>query len=158
MIAVPTTIRRPRGVQDDSRSGVAQVDTLDANAREQGLDLLRSAMSRRGIVHVIGPEQGATLPGMTVVCGDSRTSTHGAFAALAFGIGTSEVEHVMATQCLPQKRSIAAGALRPPFAGGRDREGSGARHHRQRLARRAAPATPWSSAAGGALVVDGSHA
>ena len=60
---------------------------------------------RQGIVHVIGPEQGATLPGMTVVCGDSHTSTHGAFAALAFGIGTSEVEHVLATQCLLQKKS-----------------------------------------------------
>ena len=61
--------------------------------------------ARQGIVHVIGPEQGATLPGMTVVCGDSHTSTHGAFGALAFGIGTSEVEHVMATQCLLQKKS-----------------------------------------------------
>jgi 3-isopropylmalate/(R)-2-methylmalate dehydratase large subunit len=60
---------------------------------------------RQGIVHVIGPEQGATLPGMTVVCGDSHTSTHGAFGALAFGIGTSEVEHVLATQCLVQKKS-----------------------------------------------------
>ena len=60
---------------------------------------------RQGIVHVIGPEQGATLPGMTVVCGDSHTSTHGAFGALAFGIGTSEVEHVLATQCLIQKKS-----------------------------------------------------
>lgn len=60
---------------------------------------------RRGIVHIIGPEQGATLPGMTVVCGDSHTATHGAFGALAFGIGTSEVEHVMATQCLIQKKS-----------------------------------------------------
>ena len=82
-----------------------QVDTLDANAREQGLVYFPVGDIRRGIVHVIGPEQGATLPGMTVVCGDSHTSTHGAFAALAFGIGTSEVEHVMATQCLPQKRS-----------------------------------------------------
>ena len=82
-----------------------QVDTLDANAREQGLVYFPVGDVRRGIVHVIGPEQGATLPGMTVVCGDSHTSTHGAFAALAFGIGPSEVEHVMATQCLPQKRS-----------------------------------------------------
>ena len=82
-----------------------QVDTLDANAREQGLVYFPVGDVRRGIVHVIGPEQGATLPGMTVVCGDSHTSTHGAFAALAFGIGTSEVGHVMATQCLPQKRS-----------------------------------------------------
>ena len=82
-----------------------QVETLDANAKELGLTYYRIGDVRRGIVHVVGPEQGATLPGMTVVCGDSHTSTHGAFAALAFGIGTSEVEHVMATQCLPQKKS-----------------------------------------------------
>jgi 3-isopropylmalate/(R)-2-methylmalate dehydratase large subunit len=81
------------------------VETLDANAREHALTYFRIGDMRRGIVHVVGPEQGATLPGMTVVCGDSHTSTHGAFAALAFGIGTSEVEHVMATQCLPQKKS-----------------------------------------------------
>jgi 3-isopropylmalate/(R)-2-methylmalate dehydratase large subunit len=84
-----------------------QVETLDANAREHSLTYFRIGDMRRGIVHVVGPEQGATLPGMTVVCGDSHTSTHGAFAALAFGIGTSEVEHVMATQCLPQKKSKA---------------------------------------------------
>jgi 3-isopropylmalate/(R)-2-methylmalate dehydratase large subunit len=83
-----------------------QVDTLDANIRAFGAKAyfpFRDA--RQGIVHVIGPEQGATLPGMTVVCGDSHTSTHGAFAALAFGIGTSEVEHVLATQCLLMKKS-----------------------------------------------------
>lgn len=84
-----------------------QVETLDANASELGLTYYKIGDIRRGIVHVVGPEQGATLPGMTVVCGDSHTSTHGAFAALAFGIGTSEVEHVMATQCLPQKKSKA---------------------------------------------------
>ena len=78
-----------------------QVETLDANIREHGAKAYFPFLDRRqGIVHVIGPEQGATLPGMTVVCGDSHTSTHGAFAALAFGIGTSEVEHVLATQCL----------------------------------------------------------
>ena len=82
-----------------------QVETLDANAKAHGLAYFPVGDVRRGIVHVVGPEQGATLPGMTVVCGDSHTSTHGAFAALAFGIGTSEVEHVLATQCLPQKRS-----------------------------------------------------
>jgi 3-isopropylmalate/(R)-2-methylmalate dehydratase large subunit len=82
-----------------------QVETLDANAKEHGLRYFPIGDIRRGIVHVIGPEQGATLPGMTVVCGDSHTSTHGAFAAVAFGIGTSEVEHVMATQCLPQKKA-----------------------------------------------------
>ena len=84
-----------------------QVETLDTNAREHGLRYFPIGDVRRGIVHVVGPEQGATLPGMTVVCGDSHTSTHGAFGALAFGIGTSEVEHVMATQCLIQKKSRA---------------------------------------------------
>src|SRR3954451_1891979 len=83
-----------------------QVETLDANIRATGAKAYFPFRDRRqGIVHVIGPEQGATLPGMTVVCGDSHTSTHGAFAALAFGIGTSEVEHVLATQCLLLKKS-----------------------------------------------------
>jgi len=81
------------------------VETLDANIREFGAKAYFPFLDRRqGIVHVIGPEQGATLPGMTVVCGDSHTSTHGAFACLAHGIGTSEVEHVLATQCLMQKK------------------------------------------------------
>lgn len=85
-----------------------QVETLDANVRETGALVYFPFMDRnQGIVHVVGPEQGATLPGMTVVCGDSHTSTHGAFAALAHGIGTSEVEHVMATQCLTAKKSKA---------------------------------------------------
>src|SRR5437879_4882550 len=83
-----------------------QVETLDANIREVGAKAYFPFLDRRqGIVHVIGPESGATLPGMTVVCGDSHTSTHGAFAALAFGIGTSEVEHVLATQCLLTQKS-----------------------------------------------------
>ena len=83
-----------------------QVETLDANIRATGAKAYFPFRDRRqGIVHVIGPEQGATLPGMTVVCGDSHTSTHGAFAALAFGIGTSEVEHVLATQCLLLKKA-----------------------------------------------------
>ncbi len=81
-----------------------QVETLDANVKEFGMTYFPMNDLRQGIVHVIGPEQGATLPGMTVVCGDSHTSTHGAFGALAYGIGTSEVEHVLATQCLLQKR------------------------------------------------------
>jgi 3-isopropylmalate/(R)-2-methylmalate dehydratase large subunit len=82
-----------------------QVETLDTNIREFGAKAYFPFLDRRqGIVHVIGPEQGATLPGMTVVCGDSHTSTHGAFACLAHGIGTSEVEHVLATQCLVQKK------------------------------------------------------
>src|SRR5574343_481459 len=83
-----------------------QVETLDANIREVGaLAYFPFKDQRMGILHVVGPEQGATLPGMTVVCGDSHTSTHGAFACLAHGIGTSEVEHVLATQCLLQKKS-----------------------------------------------------
>ena len=78
-----------------------QVETLDENMKKFGAKVYFPFLDKRqGIVHVIGPEQGATLPGMTVVCGDSHTSTHGAFAALAFGIGTTEVEHVLATQCM----------------------------------------------------------
>jgi 3-isopropylmalate/(R)-2-methylmalate dehydratase large subunit len=83
-----------------------QVETLDENMKKFGAKIYFPFLDRRqGIVHVIGPEQGATLPGMTVVCGDSHTSTHGAFGALAFGIGTSEVEHVLATQCMVMKKS-----------------------------------------------------
>jgi 3-isopropylmalate/(R)-2-methylmalate dehydratase large subunit len=82
----------------------AQVEQLEANCREFGLDLYGWDSAERGIVHVIGPELGATQPGMTIVCGDSHTSTHGAFGALAFGIGTTEVGHVMATQCLLQRK------------------------------------------------------
>ncbi|MEJ2465400.1 MAG: 3-isopropylmalate dehydratase large subunit [Candidatus Thiodiazotropha sp.] len=84
-----------------------QVETLDANCSDFGITEFKMLDPRQGIVHVVGPEQGATLPGMTVVCGDSHTSTHGAMGALAFGIGTSEVEHVLATQCLIQKKSKA---------------------------------------------------
>ncbi|WP_035383598.1 3-isopropylmalate dehydratase large subunit [Ferriphaselus sp. R-1] len=104
---VPTT-HRSGGV-----AGIAdpisrlQVETLDANCAEFGVTEFKMGDIRQGVVHVMGPEQGATLPGMTVVCGDSHTSTHGAFAALAHGIGTSEVEHVMATQCLVAKKSKA---------------------------------------------------
>jgi 3-isopropylmalate/(R)-2-methylmalate dehydratase large subunit len=82
-----------------------QVETLDSNCAEFGITEFRMSDPRQGVVHVIGPEQGFTLPGATVVCGDSHTSTHGAFGALAFGIGTSEVEHVLATQCLIQRKS-----------------------------------------------------
>src|SRR5438094_4205391 len=93
-----------RGI-DDPVSRL-QVETLDANIKEHGAKAYFPFRDgRQGIVHVIGPEQGATLPGMTVVCGDSHTSTHGAFASLAFGIGTSEVEHVLATQCLLTKKA-----------------------------------------------------
>ncbi|HEU5254231.1 MAG TPA: 3-isopropylmalate dehydratase large subunit, partial [Solirubrobacterales bacterium] len=81
-----------------------QVETLERNCEEFGVPIYSLGSDRQGIVHVIGPELGVTQPGMTIVCGDSHTSTHGAFGALAFGIGTSEVEHVLATQCLVQKR------------------------------------------------------
>jgi 3-isopropylmalate/(R)-2-methylmalate dehydratase large subunit len=99
---VPTT-DRTEGILDPISK--LQVDTLDQNCDAFGITQYKMNDSRQGIVHVIGPEQGATLPGMTVVCGDSHTSTHGAFGALAFGIGTSEVEHVLATQTLLMKKS-----------------------------------------------------
>jgi 3-isopropylmalate/(R)-2-methylmalate dehydratase large subunit len=106
-IAVPDhnvpTSDRSKGIADpESR---LQVETLDRNAREFGLNYYPMSDIRQGIVHIIGPEQGWTLPGQTVVCGDSHTATHGAFGALAFGIGTSEVEHVLATQTLIQTRA-----------------------------------------------------
>ncbi|TDV57092.1 3-isopropylmalate dehydratase large subunit [Pseudomonas graminis] len=102
---VPTTPDRKDGVDAivDQVSRL-QVKTLDDNCDEYGITEFKMNDIRQGIVHVIGPEQGATLPGMTVVCGDSHTSTHGAFGALAHGIGTSEVEHVLATQCLVAKK------------------------------------------------------
>jgi 3-isopropylmalate/(R)-2-methylmalate dehydratase large subunit len=99
---VPTTERSGPIADPISR---AQIEALDANCEEFGVTEFRMNDPRQGIVHVIGPEQGATLPGMTVVCGDSHTSTHGAFGALAFGIGTSEVEHTLATQTLVQKKA-----------------------------------------------------
>ena len=101
---VPTTGRN-QGIADPVSR--LQVETLDQNCDEFGITEFHMNDLRQGIVHVVGPEQGATLPGMTVVCGDSHTSTHGAVGALAFGIGTSEVEHVLATQCLIQKKSKA---------------------------------------------------
>jgi 3-isopropylmalate/(R)-2-methylmalate dehydratase large subunit len=99
---VPTTDRR-FGI-DDPESKL-QVDTLAENAREFGVEYFNELDHRQGIVHIVGPEQGFTLPGMTIVCGDSHTSTHGAFGALAHGIGTSEVEHVLATQTLIQQKA-----------------------------------------------------
>jgi len=97
------TVNRALGITDPISK--LQIDTLDANCEKYGVTEFRMNDLRQGIVHVIGPEQGATLPGMTVVCGDSHTSTHGAFGALAHGIGTSEVEHVLATQTLVAKKS-----------------------------------------------------
>ena len=99
---VPTT-DRSHGITDPISR--LQVDTLDANCDRWGITQFKMNDRRQGIVHVIGPEQGATLPGMTVVCGDSHTSTHGAFGALAHGIGTSEVEHVLATQTLLARKA-----------------------------------------------------
>ena len=99
---VPTT-DRSKGIED--KESKIQVDTLDANCKEFGVQLFGMEDKRQGIVHIIGPEQGFTQPGTIIVCGDSHTATHGAFGALAFGIGTSEVEHVLATQTLVQKKS-----------------------------------------------------
>ncbi len=108
-LAVPDhnvpTIERERGITDPVSR--LQVETLDENCAEFGITEFGMEDPRQGIVHVVGPETGFTLPGMTIVCGDSHTSTHGAFGALAFGIGTSEVEHVLATQCLLQRKSKA---------------------------------------------------
>lgn len=104
---IPTTSEERKqgleGIQDPVSR--IQVSTLDDNCSEFGIFELKMDDERQGIVHVVGPEQGATLPGMTIVCGDSHTSTHGALGALALGIGTSEVEHVLATQCLMQKKA-----------------------------------------------------
>ncbi len=118
---VPTT-DRSRGIADETSR--IQVETLERNCAEFGIQLFDPLDIRQGIVHVIGPEQGFTLPGTTIVCGDSHTSTHGAFGALAFGIGTSEVEHVLATQTLLQKRPktmrIAVEGELPPGVGAKD--------------------------------------
>jgi 3-isopropylmalate/(R)-2-methylmalate dehydratase large subunit len=99
---VPTTADRLTVIEDDE--GRLQLETLKKNVADFGVPYIPIEDIRQGIVHIIGPEQGLTQPGMTVVCGDSHTATHGAFGALAFGIGTSEVEHVLATQTLPMKR------------------------------------------------------
>ena len=100
---VPTTEGRERGIENESSR--IQVEALDRNAAEFGIHYYPVTDVRQGIVHIVGPEQGWTLPGMTVVCGDSHTATHGAFGALAHGIGTSEVEHVLATQTLVQRKA-----------------------------------------------------
>ena len=99
---VPTT-NRSEGI-DDEESKI-QVNTLEKNCKEFGIEFFGMKDKRQGIVHIIGPEQGFTQPGTVIVCGDSHTATHGAFGALAFGIGTSEVEHVLVTQTLIQKKS-----------------------------------------------------
>ena len=99
---VPTTDRTAAISDEDSR---IQIETLEKNCEEFGINLFGMNDKRQGIVHIIGPEQGFTQPGTIIVCGDSHTATHGAFGSLAFGIGTSEVEHVLATQTLVQKKS-----------------------------------------------------
>jgi 3-isopropylmalate/(R)-2-methylmalate dehydratase large subunit len=116
------TLDREKGIADETCR--LQVEALEANVQAFGVAYLPLLDERQGIVHVVGPEQGFTLPGTTIVCGDSHTSTHGAFGALAFGIGTSEVEHVLATQTLPQRKSKNLrvrfeGAL-PPGLGAKD--------------------------------------
>ncbi|MBP1770845.1 MAG: leuC 4 [Holophagaceae bacterium] len=116
------TLNREKGIADETCR--LQVEELETNVKAYGVPYLPLLDDRQGIVHVVGPEQGFTLPGTTIVCGDSHTSTHGAFGALAFGIGTSEVEHVLATQTLPQRKSRNLrvrflGAL-PPGLGAKD--------------------------------------
>ncbi len=118
---VPTTARE-KGIEDPVSR--LQVETLDKNCSDFSITEFTMNDPRQGIVHVIGPEQGATLPGMTIVCGDSHTSTHGALGALAFGIGTSEVEHVLATQCLVLKKSksmlVKVNGIANDFVTGKD--------------------------------------
>ena len=109
---VPTSANRHLPIADPLAR--QQVETLRSNVVEFGVPIFDFNSGRQGIVHVIGPELGLTLPGATIVCGDSHTSTHGAFGALAFGIGTSEVEHVLATQCLAQSKPKA---MRVSFTG-----------------------------------------
>jgi 3-isopropylmalate/(R)-2-methylmalate dehydratase large subunit len=118
---VPTT-DRSKGIADEQSR--VQVETLAKNAKDFGVDYFNELDKRQGIVHVVGPEQGFTLPGTTIVCGDSHTSTHGAFGALAHGIGTSEVEHVLATQTLIQKKAknmrVTVDGVAPKGVGAKD--------------------------------------
>ena len=118
---VPTT-DRTKGIADEQSR--IQVETLATNARDFGIEYFNELDKRQGIVHVVGPEQGFTLPGTTIVCGDSHTSTHGAFGALAHGIGTSEVEHVLATQTLIQKKAknmrVVVDGVAPHGVGAKD--------------------------------------
>src|ERR1700691_2204380 len=111
----PTDATRVAATIKDELSRI-QVETLERNCAEFAIPVYSLGSERQGIVHVIGPELGVTQPGMTIVCGDSHTATHGAFGALAFGIGTSEVEHVLATQCMVQSKPRS---MRISYAGGR---------------------------------------
>ena len=131
----PTARRSPRA--SATSSAACRSQTLERNCEEFGIPLYSLGSDRQGIVHVIGPELGVTQPGMTIVCGDSHTATHGAFGALAFGIGTSEVEHVLATQCLVQRKPKA---MRIRYDGEprlrRHGQGPHPRHHRPDRRRR----------------------
>jgi 3-isopropylmalate/(R)-2-methylmalate dehydratase large subunit len=125
-----------------------QVETLERNCAEFGVPVYSLGSEHQGIVHVIGPELGVTQPGMTIVCGDSHTATHGAFGALAFGIGTSEVEHVLATQCLVAAQAeVDADPLHGELGLRRDREGPDPRRRSARWASTAPRATSSSSPA-----------
>ncbi len=127
---VPTSPDRKLGIKNEESR--IQVEALAKNAADFGVEYYSENDIRQGIVHIVGPEQGFTLPGMTIVCGDSHTSTHGAFGALAHGIGTSEVEHVLATQTLIQKKAknmlVRVDNQLPP---GVTRQGHHSRHHRR---------------------------
>jgi len=122
--STPTLAARPGAIPVRDDAAAAQVAALERNARAHGVPLLGQGDARRGIVHVIGPELGRTQPGMTIVCGDSHTSTHGAFGTLAFGIGTTEVGHVLATQCLLQRKprsfAVTVDGRLPPGVGAKD--------------------------------------
>ena len=127
---VPTSPDRHLGIKNEESR--IQVEALAQNAADFGVEYYSASDIRQGIVHIVGPEQGFTLPGMTIVCGDSHTSTHGAFGALAHGIGTSEVEHVLATQTLIQKKAKNnAGACRWRSAGTCHRQGYHSCDHRR---------------------------
>ncbi len=140
----PPTARRPRPIADAARRAAGR-GAGGATARSSASRSTSLGPERQGIVHVIGPELGVTQPGMTIVCGDSHTATHGAFGALAFGIGTSEVEHVLATQCLVQhKPKHDADQLRRRARPRRHRQGPDPGDDRPDRHRRRAPGT-WSS-------------
>ena len=131
---VPTSDRSKPNPDPESAE---QIAVLAQNAKDFGIEYFNEFDKRQGIVHIIGPEQGFTLPGTTIVCGDSHTATHGAFGALAYGIGTSEVEHVLATQTLIQTKSQEhARGGRRQVAAGRHRQGHHPRHHRRDRHRR----------------------
>ena len=150
---IPT---EPRGTPITDLIAAKQIAALQANCKEFGVPLFDMDSPDQGIVHVIGPELGLTRPGMTIVCGDSHTSTHGAFGALAFGIGTSEVEHVLATQCLAQQKPKTMKIdVRGRLADGRYRKRSGTGNYRAHGHRRRNRARCGICGRGGARAFDG---